>query len=152
VRLLAMLPRHPALAEKWKRRPRQRPEGGGVAAQSLLTAVQTQPACQTAATLPPEALQPLLVVVLPPSDPSSKPPAAPNPAQRFGEGQVRAAQHVLSAVQIRPPPQIAWMLPPADLQPGQAAAPPPHGVLLPTSLAAAYVAPAVTLAGGWLQP
>ena len=74
-----MLPQRPALAEKWSRRPRQRLEGRGVAAQPVLTAVQTL-AFQTAATLPPEALQPLLVVVLPPQDTSLKPPAAPNPA------------------------------------------------------------------------
>ena len=79
MRLLASLPQRPALAEKWKRRPRQRPEGRGVAAQPLLTAVQTLPACQTAATLPPVALQPLLAVVLPPQDTLSKPSAAPNP-------------------------------------------------------------------------
>ena len=78
-----MLPQRPALAEKWKRRPRQRLKGRGVAAQSLLTAVQTQPARQTAATLPPAALQPLLVMVLSPQDTVSQPPAAPNPAQRF---------------------------------------------------------------------
>ena len=76
MRLLARHPQRPALAEKWKRGPRQRPEGHGVAAQSLPTAVQTLPACQTAATLPPVALQPLLAVVLPPQDTSSKPPAA----------------------------------------------------------------------------
>ena len=58
MRLLARLPQRPALAEKWKRRPRQRQEGRGVAAQSLLSDVQTLPACETAATLPPVALQP----------------------------------------------------------------------------------------------
>ena len=47
-----MLPQCPALAEKWKRGPRQRPEGRVVAAQSVLTAVQIQQARQTAATLP----------------------------------------------------------------------------------------------------
>ena len=101
-----MLPRHPALAETWKRGPRQRPEGRGVAAQSLLTAVQTQPARQTAATPPPVALQPLLLAAPPPPDPSTLPPAAPDPAQRYGEGQLRAAQHVLSAVQVRPYPSL----------------------------------------------
>ena len=147
-----MLPQRPALAEKLKRGPRQRPKGRGVAAQSLLTAVQTLSACKTAATLPPVALQPLLAVVLPPQDTSSKPPAAPNPAQRYGEGQVRAAQQLLSAVQVRPHPRIAGMLSPAGLQPGHATAPPPQDVLLPTALAAAYAAPAVALASGWLQP
>ena len=81
MRLLARHPQRPALAEmelifiaeKWKRGPRQRPEGRGVAGQSLVTAEQTLPACQTAATLPPVALQPLLVVVLPPQDTSSEP-------------------------------------------------------------------------------
>ena len=73
MRLLAMLQQRPTLAEKGKRRPRQRPEKHGVAAKLMLTAVQTQPACQTAATLPPVALQPLLVVVLPrPQDVGTK--------------------------------------------------------------------------------
>ena len=49
MRLLARHPKRPALAKKWKREPRKRLEGRGVAAQSLLTAVQTL-ACQTAAT------------------------------------------------------------------------------------------------------
>jgi len=114
-----MLPRRPALAGKWKRGPRQRSEGHGAAAQSLLTAVQTQPARQTTATLPPVALQPLLVVVPPPPDTSPQPPASPIPAQSFEEEQVSAAQRILSAVQVPPPHQIAMMLPPADLQPQQ---------------------------------
>ena len=128
MRLLAKLPQRPALAEKSKRGPRQRPEGLRVAAQSLLTAVQTQPARQTAATLPPEALQPLLAVVLSPQDTVAQPPAAPNPARRFGEGRVRAAPQLLSAVQVRPHPRIAGVLSPADLQPGHATAPPPRDV------------------------
>ena len=61
-----MLPHRPALAQKWKRGAQQRRKGRGAAAQSLLTAVQTQQARQTAATLPAVALQPLLEVVLPP--------------------------------------------------------------------------------------
>ena len=37
MRLLARHPQRQALGEKWKRGPQQRPEGHGVAAQSLLT-------------------------------------------------------------------------------------------------------------------
>ena len=79
-----MLPQRPALAEKWKRGARQRLEEPGVVAQSLLTAVRTQQAPQTAAALSSVALQPLLVVVPAPQDTSQQQPAAPIPAQRYG--------------------------------------------------------------------
>ena len=110
MRLLARHPQRPALAEKWKRGPRQLPEGHGVAAQSLLTAVQTL-ACQTAATLPPEALQPRLAVVLPPQDTSSKPPAAPNPACQTAATLPPVALQPLLAVVL--PPQDTSSKPPA---------------------------------------
>ena len=108
MRLLGICPQCQALAEKWKQGARQRPEGRGIAAKPLLTNMLTQQAPQTAATLPPVALQSLQEVVLPPSDPSPQPSAAPNSAQGYGEGQVRAAQHALSAVQVRPSPLESW--------------------------------------------
>jgi len=68
VRLLGEFPQRPVLAEKWKQGPLQLQQGPGAAAQQLLTAVLTQQAPQTAAMLPPVALQPRQVAVPPPLD------------------------------------------------------------------------------------
>jgi len=62
---------------------------------------------------------------------------------------MRAEQQLLTAVQVKPSQQTAAILPPADLQPGQATAQPPPDVLLQTPPAAVNVEPAA-LVGGWL--
>jgi len=62
---------------------------------------------------------------------------------------MRAEQLLLTAVQVKPSQQTAAMLPPADLQSGQATAQPPPDVLLQTTPAAANAASAA-LAGRWL--